>query len=93
MSHVSVNWSCDSKSVTRSCIYKFLVLSVNLYIDRFMKVKIVCKDQEIKQSKPKSSPHNQNGKKLKLQIVKSQREHMVNRVSRYFQEGGNSACS
>ena len=30
------------------------------------------------QSEPKSSPQNQNGKKLKLQIVKIQRAHMVN---------------
>ena len=29
--------------------------------------------------------------KLKLQIVKIQREHMVNRVSSYFQKGGYSA--
>ena len=29
--------------------------------------------------------------KLKLQIVKTQREHMVNRVSSYFPKGGHSA--
>ena len=26
----------------------------------------VCKDQELKQSEPKSSPHNQNGKITKI---------------------------
>ena len=54
-------------------------------------VKKVCKDQELKQSEPKSSPQNQNGKYLILQIVKIQREHMVNRVSSYFPKGGHSA--
>ena len=36
-------------------------------------------------------PSNQNGKLLKIQIVKINREHMVNRVSSYFQKGRNSA--
>ena len=48
----------------------------------------VCKNQELKQSKPKSNPQNQNGKYLILQIIKLQREHMVNRVSSYFPKGG-----
>ena len=46
----------------------------------------------------KLSNQNQNpalitktGKKLKLQIVKTQREHMVYRVSSYFSKGGHSA--
>ena len=47
--------------------------------------------QELEQSEPKSSPQNQNGKQLILQIIKIQREHMVNRVSRYFPKGGHSA--
>ena len=33
------------------------------------------------QSAPKSCPQNQSGKKLKLQQVKIQREHTVNRMS------------
>ena len=41
-------------------------------------------DQVLKQSEPKSSPQNQNGKELKLQILKIQTEHMVNRVSSSF---------
>ena len=39
------------------------------------------KNQEPKQSEPKSSP----------QIVEKQREHMGNRVSSYFLKGGHSA--
>ena len=34
----------------------------------------ICKDQELKQSEPKASPQNQNGKYLILQIVRIQRE-------------------
>ena len=33
---------------------------------------------------PEFSPQNRNGKYLKLQIVRIQREHMVNRVSSSF---------
>ena len=36
-------------------------------------------------------PSKLKGRKLILQIVKIQREHMVNRVSSYFQNGGHSA--
>ena len=55
------------------------------------KSKKVCKYQELKQSEPKSSPQNQNGKQPILQIVKIQREHMVNRVSSHFSKGGHPA--
>ena len=48
-----------------------------------VKSKKVCKDQELKQSEPKSSPQNKTGKQPKPQIVKLRREHMVNRVSSY----------
>ena len=51
--------------------------------------KKVCKDQALKQSEPKSSPQNQNGKKTK--ITKSQNKKRTYRVSSYFQKGGHSA--
>ena len=39
----------------------------------------------------KSSTQNQNGRRKKLQIVKIQREHMVNQGSSYFPKDGHSA--
>ena len=51
--------------------------------EKMLKVKSM---QRSGQSESKSSPQNQNGKYLILQIVKIQREHMVNRVSSYFQK-------
>ena len=54
-------------------------------------LRTVCKDQELKPSEPKFCPQNQNGKKLILQMVKIQREHMVNRVSSFFPKDGHSA--
>ena len=47
-----------------------------------------AKTKKLKQSELKSSPQNQYGNYLKLQIVKIQKEDMVNRVSSYFQKGG-----
>ena len=59
---------------------------INWYDHGAIRVK-VCKDQELKQPEPKSSPQNQNGKLLKLQIVKILvGERMVNRVSSSFQK-------
>ena len=49
-----------------------------------LKVKL-CKDQELKQSETKSSPQNQNGKYIKLQIVKIQREHNHGQPSEQLQ--------
>ena len=43
------------------------------------------------QLEPKSCPRNQNWKQPQLQMDIIQREHTVNRVSRFFPKGGHSA--
>ena len=45
---------------------------------------------QIQPSKPNPALKTKTGNKLKIQIVKVQREHMVNRVSSYFPKGGHS---
>ena len=93
-------WTKQSKIVVYNVLILICLISVSgtsntpLSIERNQPIKQmykVCKDQELKQSEPESSPQNKNGKCLKLQIVKIQREHMVNRMSSYFPKGGQSA--
>ena len=67
----------------------FVVLALYVILERFCTtIRLVCKEQELKQSETKSSPLNQNGKELILQIVKIHEEHMVNRVSSSFPKTG-----
>ena len=51
-----------------------------------------CKDQELKQSEPKSSPQNQNKEITKITNSENTKRHMVTGLSSYFPKGGHSAA-